>query len=74
MFDAPRTEADRPKVIVEHTNINPNKAAHVGHLRNAVLGDTLARLLRYEGRRRVEVQNYIDEDRKSTRLNSSHRT
>jgi arginyl-tRNA synthetase len=47
------------KIIVEHTNINPNKAAHIGHLRNAVLGDTLARMLR----RRdyfVEVQNYID--------------
>ena len=48
------------KVIVEHTNINPNKAAHVGHLRNAVLGDTLVRCLRYLGRR-VEVQNYIDD-------------
>jgi arginyl-tRNA synthetase len=48
------------KVIVEHTNINPNKAAHIGHLRNAVLGDTLVRLLRRSGRR-VEVQNYIDD-------------
>jgi arginyl-tRNA synthetase len=48
------------KIIVEHTNINPNKAAHIGHLRNAVLGDTLVRLLRYSGRR-VEVQNYIDD-------------
>jgi arginyl-tRNA synthetase len=48
-----------PKVIVEHTSINPNKAAHIGHLRNAVLGDTFARILRYAGRR-VEVQNYID--------------
>ena len=47
------------KVIVEHTNINPNKAAHIGHLRNAVLGDTLVRLLRSLGRN-VEVQNYID--------------
>ena len=47
------------KVIVEHTNINPNKAAHIGHLRNAVLGDTLVRLLRSLGRS-VEVQNYID--------------
>ncbi len=47
------------KVIVEHTNINPNKAAHIGHLRNAVLGDTLVRLLRHLGRP-VEVQNYID--------------
>ncbi len=47
------------KVIVEHTNINPNKAAHIGHLRNAVLGDTFARMLRAAGRQ-VEVQNYID--------------
>ena len=48
------------KVIVEHTNINPNKAAHIGHLRNAVLGDTLVRCLRQLGRL-VEVQNYIDD-------------
>jgi arginyl-tRNA synthetase len=47
------------KIIVEHTNINPNKAAHIGHLRNAVLGDTLVRLLRHSGYI-VEVQNYID--------------
>ena len=47
------------KIIVEHTNINPNKAAHIGHLRNAVLGDTFARMLRKRGRA-VEVQNYID--------------
>ncbi|MHB8411532.1 MAG: arginine--tRNA ligase [Candidatus Acidiferrales bacterium] len=51
--------ADAAKAIVEHTNINPNKAAHIGHLRNAVLGDAFVRLLRYTGRR-VEVQNYID--------------
>ena len=47
------------KIIVEHTNINPNKAAHIGHLRNAVLGDTFVRMLRAAGRN-VEVQNYID--------------
>jgi arginyl-tRNA synthetase len=47
------------KIIVEHTNINPNKAAHIGHLRNAVLGDTFVRMLRASGER-VEVQNYID--------------
>jgi arginyl-tRNA synthetase len=47
------------KIIVEHTNINPNKAAHIGHLRNAVLGDTFVRMLRAGGRP-VEVQNYID--------------
>ena len=45
---------------MEHTNINPNKAAHIGHLRNAVLGDTLVRCLRRLGRR-VEVQNYVDD-------------
>ena len=49
----------REKVIVEHTSINPNKAAHIGHLRNAVLGDTMVRLLRQTGRE-VIVQNYID--------------
>jgi len=48
------------KVIVEHTAINPNKAAHIGHVRNAALGDTLVRLLRFQGRP-VEVQNYIDD-------------
>lgn len=48
------------KTIIEHTNINPNKAAHIGHLRNAVLGDILARLLRRLGYG-VEVQNYIDD-------------
>jgi arginyl-tRNA synthetase len=47
------------KIVVEHTNINPNKAAHIGHLRNAVLGDTFVRMLRHRGER-VEVQNYID--------------
>jgi arginyl-tRNA synthetase len=53
-------EPEEKKIIVEHTNINPNKAAHVGHLRNACLGDTLARCLRYKGEQ-VEVQNYIDD-------------
>ena len=48
------------KTIVEHTAINPNKAAHVGHLRNAALGDTLVRVLRFR-RAPVEVQNYIDD-------------
>jgi len=47
------------KVIVEHTNINPNKAAHIGHLRNAAIGDTFVRILQAAGRN-VEVQNYID--------------
>src|SRR5688572_27115155 len=48
------------KAIVEHTAINPNKAAHIGHLRNAALGDTLVRVLRFRGVT-VEVQNYIDD-------------
>jgi arginyl-tRNA synthetase len=47
------------KIIVEHTSINPNKAAHIGHVRNAVLGDTMVRILRYAGNR-VQIQNYID--------------
>ena len=48
------------KVIVEHTSINPNKAAHVGHLRNAAIGDSIARLFRRTGHQ-VEVHNYIDD-------------
>ncbi len=52
-------DPDGEKYIVEHTNINPNKAAHIGHLRNAVLGDTFVRLLRAAGKK-VETQNYID--------------
>src|SRR4051812_43431627 len=48
------------KTIVEHTAINPNKAAHIGHLRNAALGDTLARVLKFRGTP-VEIQNYIDD-------------
>ncbi|HXG95417.1 MAG TPA: arginine--tRNA ligase [Blastocatellia bacterium] len=62
------TEASEPqamtpqiggKIILEHTSVNPNKAAHIGHMRNAVLGDTTVRLLRFAGET-VEVQNYID--------------
>jgi len=56
---SPLPEACPGKVLVEHSSINPNKAAHVGHLRNAILGDTFVRLLRFSGRR-VDVQNYID--------------
>ncbi len=56
----PRAGRGMRKAIVEHTAINPNKAAHVGHLRNAALGDTLVRLLRFVGVP-VEVQNYIDD-------------
>jgi len=70
-WDAARSEAKGPipgkdsqnwlshKIIVEHTSINPNKAAHIGHVRNAVLGDTMARTLRHAGHN-VQVQNYID--------------
>jgi arginyl-tRNA synthetase len=47
------------KIVVEHTNINPNKAAHIGHLRNAILGDTFVRMLRQRFAN-VEVENYID--------------
>ena len=47
------------KILVEHSSINPNKAAHIGHLRNAILGDTFVRLLRNAGRE-VDIQNYID--------------
>jgi arginyl-tRNA synthetase len=57
----PSPAPGRPgKIIVEHTNINPNKAAHIGHLRNAVLGDVLVRALRHLGYP-VEVQNYLDD-------------
>lgn len=52
-------DASRPKNCVEHTSVNPNKAAHIGHIRNSVLGDTFVRILRANGER-VEVQNYID--------------
>ena len=55
----PSAEIPPGKVLVEHSSINPNKAAHIGHLRNAILGDTFVRLLRYAGRE-VDVQNYID--------------
>ncbi|HYN25829.1 MAG TPA: arginine--tRNA ligase [Pyrinomonadaceae bacterium] len=51
--------SSRPKQMVEHTSINPNKAAHIGHVRNAVLGDTFVRILKAAGNA-VEVQNYID--------------
>ena len=47
------------KVLIEHTSINPNKAAHIGHLRNSILGDTFVRMLRAQGHQ-VNIQNYID--------------
>ena len=52
-------EAAKTKTIIDHSNINPNKAAHIGHLRNAILGDTFVRMLRAMDQN-VEVQNYID--------------
>jgi arginyl-tRNA synthetase len=55
----PQTDIAAGKILVEHSSINPNKAAHIGHLRNAILGDTFVRLLRYAGRE-VDIQNYID--------------
>jgi arginyl-tRNA synthetase len=57
--EKPRAEVASGKILVEHSSINPNKAAHVGHLRNAILGDTFVRLLKFAGRE-VDVQNYID--------------
>ena len=61
MLADPAAAPARPgKIIVEHTNINPNKAAHIGHLRNAVLGDVLARTLSFLGHT-VEIQNYLDD-------------
>ena len=58
--EPPQPPAHPEKTIVEHTAINPNKAAHIGHLRNSALGDTLVRVLRFRGNP-VEVQNYIDD-------------
>jgi arginyl-tRNA synthetase len=57
--EEPKTDVPSGKILVEHSSINPNKAAHIGHLRNAILGDTFVRLLQYAGRK-VDVQNYID--------------
>ncbi len=59
-LDASSLQPEEEKIIIEHTNINPNKAAHIGHLRNACLGDTLGRCLKHKGER-VEIQNYIDD-------------
>jgi len=62
LLDAPLLDGGvrKGKVVIEHTNINPNKAAHIGHLRNAVLGDVLGRSLKSLGYP-VEIQNYIDD-------------
>ena len=57
--EKPMADVPKGKILVEHSSINPNKAAHIGHLRNAILGDTFVRLLHFAGRE-VDVQNYID--------------
>ncbi len=57
--EKPPADVPPGKILVEHSSINPNKAAHIGHLRNAILGDSFVRLLRYAGRE-VDIQNYID--------------
>jgi arginyl-tRNA synthetase len=57
--ERPKLDVPSGKILVEHSSINPNKAAHIGHLRNAILGDTFVRLLRF-AERDVDVQNYID--------------
>ena len=56
----PARERRAGRVIVEHTSINPNKAAHIGHVRNSILGDTFVRLLQARGHE-VLTQNYIDD-------------
>jgi len=50
----------KEKIVLEHTSVNPNKALHIGHLRNAIFGDSVARLLRKSGSN-LEIQNYIDD-------------
>ena len=68
LLDAPLIDGPSRggKVVIEHTNINPNKAAHIGHLRNAVLGDVLGRSLKSLGYP-VEIQNYIDDTGRAAR-------
>ena len=47
-------------IIVEHTSVNPNKALHIGHIRNIVVGDTVSRILS-KANYKVNVLNYIDD-------------
>jgi arginyl-tRNA synthetase len=47
-------------IIVEHTSVNPNKALHIGHIRNIVIGDTLARILE-KSNYKVNILNYVDD-------------
>src|SRR6266446_3932042 len=56
---SPVAGGQQEKIILEQTSINPNKAAHIGHVRNSVLGDTMVRILRHTGNR-VQIQSYID--------------
>ncbi|MBS3815636.1 MAG: arginine--tRNA ligase [Hadesarchaea archaeon] len=53
-------EGEDEKVVIEHTSVNPTKPLHIGHGRNAILGDTVSRILKASGRE-VEIQNYIDD-------------
>lgn len=48
------------KVTIEHTSVNPNKALHIGHIRNVVIGDALSNILRKRGHT-VHVLNYVDD-------------
>ncbi|MEC4848136.1 MAG: arginine--tRNA ligase [Nitrosarchaeum sp.] len=48
------------QIVVEHTSVNPNKALHIGHIRNIVLGDTVARILK-KSNYKVNVLNYVDD-------------
>ena len=59
LFGKPVSQPEK-KVFIEHTSVNPNKAMHIGHLRNSVLGDTVARVLEWNGFS-IEVCNYIDD-------------
>jgi arginyl-tRNA synthetase len=59
LFGRPVSQTEK-KVFIEHTSVNPNKAMHIGHLRNSVLGDTVGRVLEWLGFS-TEVCNYIDD-------------
>ena len=51
---------NKEKIIVEHTSVNPNKALHVGHIRNVILGDVISKILK-KGNYNVNVLNYVDD-------------
>jgi arginyl-tRNA synthetase len=48
------------KIVIEHTSVNPNKALHVGHVRNIIIGDTIARIL-HKASYDISVLNYVDD-------------